>query len=127
MEKKVIAGLFILIAIGHNLSFGQLSSGPISGITQEFGKDVNTEILEEYGSAIGTITYLRRASRKVKAKFFAYKVHKTGGFNKYNRFGNSIYLSETFQDSAIESAIKNALKEAIAYVDSLKKDEDIFE
>lgn len=61
------------------------------------------------------------------AKFFAYKVHKTGGFNKYNRFGNSIYLSETFQDSAIESAIKNALKEAIAYVDSLKKDEDIFE
>ena len=61
------------------------------------------------------------------SKFFAYKVHKTGGFNKYNRFGNSIYLSETFTDKMIELELKKAIKEAIVYVDSLKKDEDIFE
>lgn len=61
------------------------------------------------------------------SKFFAYKVHKTGGFNKYNRFGNSIYMAETFADNFIESEIKKAVLESIAYVDSLKKDEDIFE
>jgi len=61
------------------------------------------------------------------SKFFAYKVHKTGGFNKYNKFGNSIYLSETFKDDYIEKELKKALTDAIAYVDSLKKEEDIFE
>lgn len=61
------------------------------------------------------------------SKFFAYKVHKTGGFNKYNRFGNSIYMSQTFSDKMIELVLKNAIKEAVVYVDSLKDDEDIFE
>ncbi len=61
------------------------------------------------------------------SKFFAYKVHKTGGFNKYNKFGNSIYLSETFNDDYIEKELKKALTDAIVYVDSLKKEEDIFE
>ncbi len=85
MEKKVIVGLYIFMFIGHfNLSFSQLSSGPINGITQEFGKDVNTEILEEYGSPIGTITYLRRASRKVKAKFFAYNPNvRTSAYTRF--------------------------------------------
>jgi len=92
-----------------------------------FGFTLNEAIFKTIFNPDMTILSFMSGHTEELSKFFAYKVHKTGGFNKYNRFGNSIYLSETFTDKMIELELKKAIKEAIVYVDSLKKDEDIFE
>jgi hypothetical protein len=83
MEKKIIIFLLLLYFIAHN-SHGQLSTTSIQGITNEFGSDVVTKIIEESGNTVGTITYLSRGSKKVKARFFAY--NPSNSISAYQRF-----------------------------------------
>ena len=53
-------------------------------------------------------------------KLFTYKVHKTGGFNKYNKFGNSIWLSDKeFDMDVVANILINAIEDGIKNVDGI--------
>lgn len=54
------------------------------------------------------------------AKLFTYKVCRTGGFNKYNKFGNSIWLSDTkFDNDMIADILIKAIEDNIKTVDEI--------
>ena len=54
------------------------------------------------------------------AKLFTYKVCRTGGFNKYNKFGNSIWLSDNeFDEKLVTSNLIKAIEDGIKTVDAI--------
>ena len=53
-------------------------------------------------------------------KLFTYKVCRTGGFDKYNKFGNSIYLSDTdFGERMVVGNLVKAIEDGIKTVDAI--------
>jgi autonomous glycyl radical cofactor GrcA len=54
------------------------------------------------------------------AKLFTYKVCRTGGFNKYNKFGNSIWLSDSeFDEKMVVTSLVKAIEDGIKMVDAI--------
>ncbi len=53
-------------------------------------------------------------------KLFTHKVCRTGGFNKYNKFGNSIWLSDNeFDEKLVTSNLIKAIEDGIKTVDTI--------
>jgi hypothetical protein len=72
-----------------------------------------------YNNDITILSFMSGDTEEL-AKLFTYKVCRTGGFNKYNKFGNSIWLSDSeFDEKMVVTSLVKAIEDGIKTVDAI--------
>jgi hypothetical protein len=80
-----------------------------------------------YNNDISILSFMSGDTEEL-TKLFTYKVCRTGGFNKYNKHGNSIWLSDNdFDVRLVESNLIKAIEDGIKTVNAILGEQNFAE